>query len=68
VYWQNFSDEFPYAVSNEPSLPSELQHIWDHLFQHKPFMLVVAGSHISNQAPKECPQGRPAALILVIVK
>lgn len=40
-------DEFPYAVTNDPSLPSELQHTWDHLFQRKPFMLVVTGSHIS---------------------
>lgn len=40
-------DEFPYAVASDPSLPSELQHTWDHLFQHKPFMLVITGSHIS---------------------
>jgi hypothetical protein len=40
-------DEFPYAVSGDPSFPSELQHTWDHLLQNRPIMLVITGSHIS---------------------
>jgi uncharacterized protein len=39
-------DEFPYAVESDPSLPSHLQAAWDHLFQDKPVILVLAGSHI----------------------
>jgi AAA+ ATPase superfamily predicted ATPase len=39
-------DEFPYAVESDPSLPSHLQAVWDHLFQEKPVILVLAGSHI----------------------
>lgn len=39
-------DEFPYAVESDPSLPSHLQAAWDHLFQDKLIILVLAGSHI----------------------
>ena len=39
-------DEFPYAVESDSSLPSHLQAAWDHLFQDKPVILVLAGSHI----------------------
>ncbi|MCP4418242.1 MAG: hypothetical protein GY805_16595 [Chloroflexi bacterium] len=39
-------DEFPYAVESDSSLPSHLQAVWDHLFQDKPVILVLAGSHI----------------------
>ena len=39
-------DEFPYIVESDPSFPSHLQAAWDHLFKHKPFVFVLAGSHI----------------------
>ncbi|MEW5987532.1 MAG: ATP-binding protein [Chloroflexota bacterium] len=39
-------DEFPYAVESDPSLPSHLQAAWDTLWQDKPIILILAGSHI----------------------
>lgn len=39
-------DEFSYAVESDPSLPSNLQAAWDHLFKDRNATLVVAGSHI----------------------
>ena len=39
-------DEFPYLVESDPSFPSHLQAAWDHLFKEKPYLLVLAGSHI----------------------
>ena len=39
-------DEFSYAAESDPSLPSNLQAAWDHLFKDRNVTLVVAGSHI----------------------
>jgi len=39
-------DEFSYAAQSDPSLPSNLQAAWDHLFKEGNATLVVAGSHI----------------------
>jgi len=39
-------DEFSYAALSDPSLPSNLQAAWDHLFKQGHATLVVAGSHI----------------------
>ena len=39
-------DEFSYAAKSDPSLPSNLQTAWDHLFKESRATLVVAGSHI----------------------
>ncbi|MCP4429332.1 MAG: ATP-binding protein, partial [Chloroflexi bacterium] len=39
-------DEFSYAAESDPSLPSHLQAVWDHLLKEKSVILVLAGSHI----------------------
>jgi AAA+ ATPase superfamily predicted ATPase len=39
-------DEFSYAVESDPSLPSNLQAAWDHLFKDRNVAVVLAGSHI----------------------
>jgi len=39
-------DEFSYAAQSDPSLPSNLQAAWDHLFKDSNVTLVLAGSHI----------------------
>lgn len=39
-------DEFSYAAESDPSLPSNLQAAWDHLFRERNVTLVLAGSHI----------------------
>ncbi len=39
-------DEFSYAAESDPSLPSNLQAAWDHLFKDLNVTLVLAGSHI----------------------
>ena len=39
-------DEFPYAVTSEPSLPSVLQNAWDHYLKHSNLVLVLCGSQI----------------------
>lgn len=39
-------DEFPYAVSAEPGLPSALQNAWDHHLKFSPICLVLCGSHV----------------------
>lgn len=39
-------DEFSYAAESDPSLPSHVQAVWDHLLKEKPVILVLAGSHI----------------------
>ena len=39
-------DEFSYAAESDPSLPSNLQAAWDHLFKERDVTLVLAGSHI----------------------
>jgi uncharacterized protein len=39
-------DEFPYAVEVEPSLPSLLQNVWDHVLQRTQVCLVLCGSHV----------------------
>lgn len=51
-------DEFSYAVESDPSLPSNLQAAWDHIFKDHNVTIVLAGSHIgmmvelmSYQAP-----------------
>jgi AAA+ ATPase superfamily predicted ATPase len=51
-------DEFSYAVEVEPSLPSVLQNVWDHILQRTEIFLVICGSHIgmmkklqTHQAP-----------------
>jgi hypothetical protein len=40
-------DEFPWAVTSDPSLPSRLQAAWDTLFRDSQVCLVLAGSHIA---------------------
>lgn len=39
-------DEFSYAAESDPSLPSNLQAAWDHLFKDRNVTLALAGSHI----------------------
>ncbi|MDY7075910.1 MAG: ATP-binding protein [Chloroflexota bacterium] len=39
-------DEFSYAAESAPSLPSNLQAAWDHLFKDRNVVIVLAGSHI----------------------
>lgn len=39
-------DEFSYAAESDPSLPSNLQAAWDHLFKNRALTIVLAGSHI----------------------
>lgn len=39
-------DEFSYATESDPSLPSNLQAAWDHLFKKSNTTIVLAGSHI----------------------
>lgn len=39
-------DEFSYAVESDPSLPSQVQVLWDHQLKGKPITLLLAGSHI----------------------
>ncbi|MCW1968672.1 MAG: ATP-binding protein [Anaerolineae bacterium] len=39
-------DEFPFAISSDPSLPSHLQAAWDLLLKSRPVVLVLSGSHI----------------------
>ncbi len=39
-------DEFSYAVESDPSLPSNLQAAWDHLFRPRGLTVVLTGSHI----------------------
>jgi AAA+ ATPase superfamily predicted ATPase len=39
-------DEFSYAAESDPSLPSNLQAAWDHLFKDRNVVIVLAGSHI----------------------
>lgn len=39
-------DEFPYAVSAEPGLPSALQNAWDHHLKFSNICMVLCGSHI----------------------
>lgn len=39
-------DEFPYAVTSEPALPSLLQNAWDHHLKQTAVLLVLCGSHV----------------------
>lgn len=39
-------DEFSYAAESDPSLPSNLQAAWDHVFKKKDITLVLSGSHL----------------------
>ena len=39
-------DEFPYAVSAEPGLPSALQNAWDHYLKFSNICMILCGSHI----------------------
>jgi uncharacterized protein len=39
-------DEFPYAISAEPGLPSALQNAWDHHLKLSNICMVLCGSHI----------------------
>ena len=39
-------DEFSYAAESDPSLPSNLQAAWDHIFKKKDITLVLSGSHL----------------------
>jgi AAA+ ATPase superfamily predicted ATPase len=39
-------DEFPYAVTSEPGLPSALQNAWDHSLRFSNICLVLCGSHV----------------------
>jgi AAA+ ATPase superfamily predicted ATPase len=39
-------DEFPYAAGSDPTLPSELQHAWDHEIGQSNLFFVISGSHI----------------------
>jgi len=39
-------DEFPYAISSEPSLPSVIQNAWDHHLKHSNLVLALCGSQI----------------------
>lgn len=40
-------DEFPYLVQSDPSLPSVLQNLWDHVLKNTNIMLVLCGSAMS---------------------
>lgn len=40
-------DEFPYLVNADESLPSVIQRLWDHRFQHTEGTLILIGSSIS---------------------
>jgi len=51
-------DEFSYAAESDPSLPSNLQAAWDHIFKKMDITLVLSGSHLgmmkgllSHQSP-----------------
>lgn len=39
-------DEFPYAITAEPGLPSALQNAWDHHLKFSNLCMVVCGSHV----------------------
>ena len=39
-------DEFSYATESDPSLPSNLQAAWDHVFRRRGISVVLSGSHI----------------------
>ncbi len=39
-------DEFPYAVTSEPGLPSALQNAWDHHLKFSNVCMVLCGSHV----------------------
>lgn len=39
-------DEFPYLVASDKSLPSVLQHAWDHQLRHSNLAIVLCGSQI----------------------
>ena len=39
-------DEFPYAVSSEPSLPSVLQNAWDHHLKQSNLVMALCGSQV----------------------
>lgn len=40
-------DEFPFIAQENPSIKSSIQHIIDHVWQDKKFMLVLCGSSVS---------------------
>lgn len=40
-------DEFPYLVKSDPSLPSTLQNLWDHMLSKTNLMIVICGSAMS---------------------
>lgn len=40
-------DEFPYLVRSDSSLPSRLQHVWDHLLSRQNVMIILCGSSMS---------------------
>ncbi|WP_191996896.1 ATP-binding protein [Bifidobacterium platyrrhinorum] len=40
-------DEFPYLVKSDPSLPSVLQNLWDHMLRNTNLMIVICGSAMS---------------------
>lgn len=40
-------DEFPYMAEGNPTLPSLLQHLWDHELQSADVMIVLCGSALS---------------------
>lgn len=40
-------DEFPYLVRSDASLPSTLQHVWDHLLSQQNVMIILCGSSMS---------------------
>jgi AAA+ ATPase superfamily predicted ATPase len=39
-------DEFPYAATSEPALPSILQNAWDHHLKFSNVCMVLCGSHV----------------------
>jgi AAA+ ATPase superfamily predicted ATPase len=40
-------DEYPYLVNSDPSVPSLLQHMTDHLFKETKLMIILCGSSMS---------------------
>ena len=51
-------DELPYASEADSAFLSALQHAWDALFQSRPHLLVLCGSHEGVMAalqPVNCP-------------
>lgn len=40
-------DEFPFIAQENPSIKSSIQHIIDHVWQNKKFMMILCGSSVS---------------------